>query len=391
MGAPVAVSWPLSSAPGASLQESGGRLFNCASEPLGKENPLQVVWRRRPGLSSFANLALSGFRGSILVDNLAYIAAGGSIVTVDDTGTVSVAGALAGNDRVTFARDNASPNPDIQCVSPANGAFAVTSGSVTPFNGGGVLPVPNSVAAQDGYFFWTIGDGRVFAAGPNSTTVNALTFITVQSRATGNLLRCVPYQGLMWFCASEFIEVWADTANPFPGFPYSRYAVIDKGLFGRNAIAGWEDGFGQLMFVGNDAGVYQMNGTAPVKVSPPDLDRLIAAIPQSAADTLICFAYVETGKQFFVVQSPNWCWGIQPQHPEMGRAMESAGRPLRAMAGHRKPQRLRAMAGRGFAVAKFAVRRSDVATGSGSAAALPDGKRASSDISKRNSNCASGL
>ena len=136
--------------------------------------------------------------------------------------------------------------------------------------------------------------GQATSLWPRST--NALTFITVQSRATGNLLRGVPYQGLMWFCASEFIRSLGRYRNPFPDFPYSRYAVIDKGLFGRNAIAGWEDGFGQLMFVGNDAGVYQMNGVAPVKVSPPDLDRLIAAIPQAQADTLICFVYTETGK-----------------------------------------------------------------------------------------------
>jgi len=307
MGAPVKVPWPLSTAPGGSPQESGGRLINCSAEPLGKENPLQVVWRRQAGLSLFANLALAGFRGGILVNNLAYIAVGGFIVTVDDTGTVSVAGALPGTDRVTFARDNEG-TPAIQCVSPANGAFAVTSSSVTPFNGGGVLPAPSWVASQDGYFFWGIGDGRVFAAGPNSTALNALTFITVQSRATGNLLRGVPYQGLMWFFASEFCEVWSDQAIPFPAFPYSRYAVIDKGLLGRNAIAGWEDGFGQLLFVGNDNGVYSLNGPAPQKVSPPDLDRLISQV--SDPNTLIAFVYTASGKSYWVLQSPTWCWEL---------------------------------------------------------------------------------
>lgn len=306
MGETVAIPWALSSAPGANPQESGGRLINCSAEPLGKENPLQVVWRRRPGLSSFANLALTGYRGSILVGNLAFIAAGNQIVTVNSTGTVNVAGTLAGSDRVTFARDNESPTPSIQCVSPSNGAFAVTSGSVTAFNGGGVLPAPNCVCAQDGYFFWGIGDNRIFAAGPNSTTVNALTFTTVQSRSTGGLLRVLPYQGLLWAFCTDFAEAWTDTANPFPGFPYSRLAVIDKGLFGRNTVAGWEDGFGQLMFVGNDCGVYALGGTQYTKVSPPDLDRLIAGVTN--ADTLICFVYTETGKSFFVVQSPTWCW-----------------------------------------------------------------------------------
>lgn len=301
---PIPIPWPLSSAPGANAQESSGRLINCAGEPLDNPQGPKVVWRRRPGLSKFTDLALSGYRGGILVNNLAYVAVATSIVTVDSAGVVTVAGTLPGSDRVTFARDNEA-TPAMQCVSPANGAFAVTSGSVVAFNGGGVLPAPNSVASQDGYFFWTIGDNRVFAAGPNSTTVNALTFITVQSRATGNLLRAVPYQGLMFFFATAFCEVWSDTSNPFPGFPYSRYTVIDRGLFGRNAIAGWEDGFGQLLWAADDFGVYMLNGTAPVKVSPPDLDRLIEG-QKATPDAVTAKVYIEGGKSFWCISAPTW-------------------------------------------------------------------------------------
>lgn len=305
---PIAIPFPTSSAPGASPQESAGRLINCAAEPLGDAQPNKIVFRRRAGLSKFANLGLTGYRGGILVDNLAYICVQTSVVTVDASGAVNVAGTLPGSDQVTFARDNETPNPSIQCVSPSNGAFAVTESSVTSFNAGGVLPVPNSVSTQDGYFFWTIGDNMVFAAGPNSTDLNALTYTTIQSRATGNLLRGIPYQGLMWFFCSNFCEVWQDTAQPFPNFPYSRYAVIDRGLFGRNAIAGWEDGFGQLYFVGNDCGVYTVNGVSPVKVSPPDLDRLIQSLGAANADNLFVSVYIESGKSFVVVSASTWTW-----------------------------------------------------------------------------------
>lgn len=310
MAGQIPIPWPLSSSPGANPQEGAGRLINCSAEPLGDAHPNKAVWRRRAGLSDFCDTTISGFRGGILVGNLAFIAVGGQIVTVTSGGVVTVAGNLPGTDRVTFARDNESPTPAIQCVSPGNGAFAVTSASVTAFNGGGVLPAPNSVAAQDGYFFWTIGDNRVFAAGPNSTTVNALTFTTIQSRATGNLLRGVPYQGLMFFFDEDFCEVWQDTAQPFPAFPYSRYAVIDVGLYGRNAIAGYEDSFGALHWVGDDAKVHGLNGTTPTTVSPPDLDRLIQAVGKANADTLQASCYVESGKKFWVLSSPTWSWEL---------------------------------------------------------------------------------
>ena len=305
MARPFPIPFPLSSAPGANPQESSGRLINCAAEPLDNAQGPKVVWRRRPGLSKFTDLTIAGYRGSILVGSLAYVAVGTNVVTVDSSGTVTtLTGSLPGTDRVTFARNNAA-TPDIQVVSPANGAFSISGGVVSSFNGGGALPVPNSVAAQDAYFFWTIGDNRVFAAGPNSTSVNALTFITVQSRPTGNLIRAVPYQGLMWFFATNFCEVWQDQALPAPGFPYARYAVIDLGLFGRNAIAGWEDGFGTLIFVANDFGVYQVGGTAPTKISPPDLDRLIEG-QKNTPDAVFAFVYVTEGKKFFVLNCANW-------------------------------------------------------------------------------------
>lgn len=304
----IRIPWPLSNAPGGDPQESAGRLFNCDAEPLGKENPSGTKWTRCAGLSTFANLGVAGFRGGILVGSLAYIAVGTSIVTVNSSGTVNTAGALPGSDQVTFARDNETP-PAIQCVSPSQGAFSVTSGSVTSFNGGGVLPAPTCVWSQDGYFFWGIGDNRVFAAGPNSTTVNALTFTTIQSRSTGNLLRGVPYQGLSYIFAQNFCEVWADTAQPFPAFPYSRYAVIDRGLFGANAIAGYQDGFGQLYWVGDDCAVYGLNGVAPQKVSPPDLDRMIQGVPQASAASLQASCYIANGKPFWSLSyGTNWTW-----------------------------------------------------------------------------------
>lgn len=308
---PVDIPWPLSSAPGANPQLSAGRLINCAAEPIDLVGGPKVAWMREPGVSRFTDLAIAGFRGGILVGSLVYLCVGTNVVTVDSSGTVTVlTGTLPGSDRVTFARDNET-TPAIQAVSPANGAFAIslsTSPQVQTFNGGGVLPAPNWVASQDGYFFWGIGDNRVFASlTPNTTTINALTFITAQSRSTGNLLRGVPYQGLMWFFASQFCEVWQNTAQPTPTFPYSRYAVIDVGLFGRNAIAGWEDGFGQLIWVGNDFGVYRVGGTAPQKISPPDLDRLIAA-QAGNPDGVAASCFVHEGKKKWALTGPAWTW-----------------------------------------------------------------------------------
>jgi hypothetical protein len=316
---PVAVRWPLSSAPGATPQESAGRLVNCYGEPLGDTGPAKAVWRRSPGLTAFATTGFVGYRGSILVNNLAFVALKDKVITVDDTGAVTVVGTLAGTKRVTWARNVLSPTPQIQCVDPDNGAFDVTTGAVNAFNAGGILPQPNSVFYQDGYFFWTIADGRVFASEINSETVNALTFEAIQSHAQDTLIRGIGYKGLAFFFKTKSCEIWNDTANAAPGFPYSRLSVIDRGLLGASAIAGWEDGFGKVLWVADDFGVYMFGsdnpglyqsayGLQPQKVSSPDVDRDIRAVTDPS--TLEASCYVHAGHSFWSLSSPTWTWEI---------------------------------------------------------------------------------
>lgn len=310
-GEPTQIPWPMSSAPGAATQESAGRLYNAYVEPLGEGGPAKIAWHKSPGLTKFSATGVGGanlstFRGGLLVKNLAYLAFKDTLVTLDINGTVTNVGLLTGSDRVTFARNNKVPTPDI-CVNTALGAFLVTQTTIIPWPDPD-LPVTDSVAFQDSYFFWTVADRRAFASAINDTTVNGLAFTTIQSRAQGTLLRGIPYGGLMYFFGSSWCEVFQDTAQPAPGFPYSRVTVIDRGLLGPAAIAGWEEGFGKLYWVADDFGVYRFATSSPFmpeKVSNPDLDRLIKAADPT---TLEASCYVFAGKSIWVLSSPTWTW-----------------------------------------------------------------------------------
>lgn len=304
---PVEIPWPLSSQPGLMPQEGAGRLVNCYAEPLGKTGPAAAVWRRSAGLTAFATTGFTGPRGLILSNGLIWAAVLNKVVTITSGGVVTaVPNNFTGSGRVTMAHDNATPTPNLYGVDLSNGAFTLATGGVAAYNGGGVLPQPNSVAFQDGYTFFTIADKRVFATALNSTVMNALTFTTIQSRPSTTLLRGIAYNGMMFFFTDSSYEVWSDTAQPAPAFPYSRFAVRDKGLAGPSAIAGWEQGFGQLLWVADDNGVYQMNGVDFTKVSPPDLDRAIQAVADKT--TLEASCYVERAHSFWVLSSPTWTW-----------------------------------------------------------------------------------
>lgn len=304
-GKAVPIALPLTSAPGQHGQESAGRLVNCYAVPLQKGARNEASRRRVPGLTSWGTSGGTNFRGMLLVSSTLYAvwnsrvekftSAAGAGTLVSTTGT--------GTDDVFMARNN-NATPQIVMVSPANGAFSITSTTVTSFADSD-LPAPNSVCFVGGYFFFTIGDGRCFATDLNAITVNPLNFATAESKPD-TLYRAIPLGGQLLLCGSNSMEVWGPPINA-TAFPFSYVHTISKGLAGRYAIAGFEDGFGQgLIFVGDDNAVHMLSGYQPNKISPPDLDRLIEAV--SDKDTLKASVHVSAGRAVFVLSCADWTW-----------------------------------------------------------------------------------
>jgi hypothetical protein len=315
-GDPIPIPFPLSSFPGANTQESAGRLINCTAEPLGEaqnpSGPAPTVWRRQPGLSLHAVTAQTGYRGGLIVNNLSYEAFSGQALTVDPNGIVNVLGAFPGTKKISIARNlrTGVNSPDVVAVDLDNGAYSLNTGGVPAlYTGGGVLPQPKAVCFQDGYLFFLIGDGRIFASGINALTQNALTFTTMQAKPSTVPMRVIPFSGLVWAFSSAGCERYQDVANVAPNFPYARLDILEWGLVQENAIAGFEDGFQVLTWVAQDFGVWQAQpfGGIPQKISPPDLDRLIEDQVR-AGNLLEAGCYIYSGKKFFVLSSPAWTW-----------------------------------------------------------------------------------
>jgi len=304
----IPIRFPLSSFPGATSQEAGGRVYNCYSEPLDdgqvRSGPAQAVWRRSAGLSQFNSIATGQtiYRGGLIVQGLSYEVFNNNLSTVDVTGSVSSLGTVLGSKKVSIARDQANP-PHVVIVDPDNGAFQTTGGAApSPYTGAGNLPQPNSVTFQDGYFFFGIADSRVFASGINALTQNTQTFITLQAKSDVVGQRVIAYSGVLWGFTSGHVEIWQDTAQPPPGFPYSRSMVLPFGLIAPNAIAGFETGFDALFWVAQDFGVYYVpvGSFQPQKVSPPDLDRFIENEVRNGRQ-LEAGCYIIQGKKFWVL------------------------------------------------------------------------------------------
>lgn len=300
----VAIPIPVSTFPGERPSEGAGRLINCRAEPIGESGRAAAVLHRVPGLRINATSDEVTFRGALLNGATCFAAFDGTVVKFTASGgAVTTVDDLDGADRVFFAKNNKRPTADMVLVCEA-GPFVLTSTTVSDLVDAD-LPSPTDVCFLDGYFFFPIADGRCFNSGLNATTVNSNDFITTEAKAD-TLYRGIPWNGQLLLCGSSSIEVWANTANA-TGFPFSRSVVIQRGLIGKLAIAGHEDGFGKaLIFVGDDNRVHRLNGYTPEPVSTPDLDRLIESV--SDKTTLEASVHISGGQPIWQLSCPAWTW-----------------------------------------------------------------------------------
>lgn len=301
----TAIVLPTTSMPGQRPQESGGRLINCFAEALGETAGTPFKLLRAPGLKSFGATNESTFRGGYQLGSLVYSAWSGKVNVHSAAGGAStgLAGTLTGSDPVFFARNNRT-TPDLVIVSPDNGAFVASTSTVSAYPDADV-GAPNSVCFLKGYFVFGYGTGAMRASGLNSTSINALDAATAESKPD-TLYRVLARGDTLIAAGAQSIEFWGVNGEA-TGFPFSPIATHDRGIAGRYAIGGHEEGFGYgIFFVADDFTVRQLEGYGSVKISPPDLDRLIEAVADKGS--LQVSVYVSQGHPFVVVGCNSWTW-----------------------------------------------------------------------------------
>lgn len=294
-----AVNWPLSSSPGRRPGEGMGRLVNTYVEVVSSG---VYRWRRAAGIEAFA--ALPGvFRGAIVSGSSLLVANGGAVSRVDQTGNVlAIAGAITGSDPVTMARNNNVPLPDVVLVANRT-AYRITADQVLPLDTTS-FTLCNSVAFLGGYTLIGLDDGNVFASGLNDLVFDPLSKAKAEGKADG-LLRVVVWNGLAWFMGPQSIEVWQN-AGTSP-WPLSKATDLNYGLFGRWAVAGFEDGWSEAMaFVANDFTVRALSGYTASVISTPDVEFDISNVTDR--DSVVCWVHVLDGQPFLVVSGPGWTW-----------------------------------------------------------------------------------
>jgi hypothetical protein len=302
-----AIPFPASSAPGSKPQESGGRIVNGFIDKADGAARNKVIFRRSPGLTELFTISgHSHFRGGVYTSNTFIVVLDTRVYTVTESAGVYTAvnqGALAGTDPVTIAVNNAG-TPNIVCVS-TEGVFNLFTGSAPSNFADADLPQPNSVSMLDGYFIFTIGDGRIFATGVNNVSIATNSFTTEQGLT---LRRGFVWKGEFYAMGDKWTGVYKDAATS--PFPLERLFTIPRGIIGTHAIAGHEEGFGQSpIWVGEDGITYRLNGYTPEAIHHHDVEHDIENCADKSA--LEASVYMHSGHPFWVLTSPGeWTWEL---------------------------------------------------------------------------------
>lgn len=299
------VPFPLSSTPGLRAGEGQGRLINGYAEKEGDA----VIIRRSVGLASYINALGNLPRGIIEVNGRLYIAFQEYLVTVLN-GVASVVGAFPGQDGVTFARNNkvtdGASTPDVVAVRSSGGAYIITPTTIVAYNDADLPANVTSVSFQDGYFIFTVLDGRIFASDLNTTAVNALSFATAEAQPDG-LLRGISYGGIFYAFGQSTIEPYRNVgAQPFP--LQRGTSIIPVGIRSTMAVAGYEIGWDRdPFFVAHDGTVRRLSGYSAEPVSTPAVETFVA---KSNSNLLEASVYTAKGKAFWVLTSDVGTWEL---------------------------------------------------------------------------------
>lgn len=297
--------FPRSSTPGSRPGEGEGRYLNCYSVTEGERSYVRPV----PGLGGLTGTGKTGIRGMLDVNGVLYVVFTGSVITINQALTITtLTGNIDGADPVTLARNNrvtgGASTPDIVAVRSSGGAYVLTSSSVSNYPDADLPGTVNSAVFLEGYFLFSLPDGRFFASELNSTAVNALSFATAEARPDG-LKRIVVRGNIAYAMGESTIEMWKNIGSS--PFPLQRSpTVLAVGLLATAAIAGLEDSWNApAFFVSSDRRVMGLSGYDTAAVSTPDVERFLSASTASAIEVL---AYVWKGRSFIAVSSDIGTW-----------------------------------------------------------------------------------
>ena len=296
---PTPINFGMESTPARHGPDGGAEHINCYVEPT-KDGVTETPIYATDGLDEFATLTNgTGWRGGLVIDDIAYVVDGLYLFEVDTEGTATALGSIAGELPVQMCRNEASP-PQITMVT--DGLRYVYDGSTVSEITDPDLPAPIGCATLNGRTIYALPGGRIFRSAINDTTdISALDFHSAEADPDG-LTAIIEHRKDLLLFGHKTIENHHDTgAESNPIRP--RTQVLNVGCLAAHSVAQLNN---HVLFVGHDDVVYMTDGYSLTPISSSPVSRDLEAVTDKTE--LRGFAYYQRGHAFYTLSSASWTW-----------------------------------------------------------------------------------
>lgn len=279
-----------------SLNLSAQQCVNCYLEKAPEGAKVQYVNVASHGIATFGTVGNGLMRGGLVVNNVPWVVSGEAVYTVDSSGAGTLKGAIPGSGPVDITSDGTN------VLFAAGNAGYLWNGSALAAVADGDFPGAAVVEQLNGWALVIDPDsGRVYI---NETVGdwsawNALDFATAENWPD-DVLDEITDQEDLFLGGRETIEVWYDAGAA--DFPLRRRpnGVIARGVLCTGTFATHDN---TVLFVGNDAVVYRLEGLTPTRISTHWVEKLIEDL---SPKVIRGFTWSESGHAFYGLSSASW-------------------------------------------------------------------------------------
>lgn len=238
------------------------------------------------GASSFGTNAGNLDRGLWVYDDTLYHVVNQTLFSVDNTGTYTSIGTIAGTQRCVFSNSRVG----------ANYVMVICGGDVYTYDGTTLTDTTldadastylnsKTIYPNGGFEFAVTGAG-----GPGSVTSTG----SAES-SPDNLLRPYAFNQWVYMFGERTIEPFYDKGTGSPPLARIDNAIMQKGLGGFYTIANTDQA---LYFLADDSNVYQIIQSQLTKISPPSIVNQIKDLNH---DTASGYTITYNGQDFYIL------------------------------------------------------------------------------------------
>ena len=301
---------PYRSNPGPFKIMGSPKVVNAYAEAGGKDNKADFSLLPVAGIKTFGTENGSGTRGMLYLedDRLIIAIQGSQSFKVEENGTFTRIGFIAGEKPPFMARNDADPQQVVivseqKVYEITDGVQSIKKYTSTTIDENDVETVEDlvfdGVTYVGGYFVFWQSSGRFYVSELQSTVVNDLQFATAEGDPDGLVIAHGTANTLYLF-GPKSTEIWVISGADFP-LQRMAGAYFRFGTNSPHTVKDFDNG---IALVGSDNVVYKIEGVNYKPISSNEVSRLIEAEEDKSA--IVAFTHQRGQNKFYCLQGTGW-------------------------------------------------------------------------------------